>query len=119
MNRSIIYMSTFSVLAIAIVAWAGGQSWRGKPVKDCERSLAKAIEYGSEEGEDDVELLLDQCPAPVQKTIKRESSGGQIVEIELEGARYEADIEIGSNVYEVEVLADGTLLRKHVDDDDD
>jgi hypothetical protein len=49
--------------------------------------------------DDDLEqaIKLTDCPKAVQKTLKRESRGGKIVEIEKEE-------EVGETVYEAEVI---------------
>lgn len=79
----------------------------------------------AEDGE--VEVKLADCPEAVQKTLKRESTGGKIEEIEKETEDgktvYEAEIVIDGKEYEVEVAEDGTLLSKvlegKADDDGD
>ena len=57
------------------------------------------------------------------KTLKRESRGGEIEEIEKEiedgKAVYEAEVEFGDMEYEIEIAEDGTLLSKVLEEDDD
>jgi hypothetical protein len=71
---------------------------------------------------DEEEVKLSECPKAVQKTLKREAKGGKIVEIEREvedgETIYEAEIIIDGNEYEVEILEDGTLLSKILEDDE-
>jgi uncharacterized membrane protein YkoI len=71
-------------------------------------------------------VTLDQCPAAVQDTIKKEAAGGTIQEIEKETKGgvtiYEAEIVKDGKTVEIEVAADGKLLKSKVkagkDDDD-
>jgi hypothetical protein len=78
---------------------------------------------GNDPDEKETEVKLQDCPEPVQATLKREATGGSIEKIqrEREDGRevYEAEIEIGMHEYQAAVLADGTLLKKMLDDDDD
>jgi len=83
---------------------------------------------GDEDDEEEIEVKLSDCPKAVQKTLKRESKGGELEEItkETEGKRvvYEAEVEFGDDEYEVEVAAElaafvlspdmGTISVKHV-----
>jgi len=71
---------------------------------------------------DEEEVKLSECPKAVQKTLKREATGGKIVEIEREREDdeifYEADIIIDGQEYEVEVFQDGKLLSKVLEEVD-
>ncbi len=82
------------------------------------------------EGDDDeneVKVLLKDCPEAVQKTIKKEAGSGKIVEIEKEREHgkviYEAEVVIDGKEYELTVGEDGTLIEKEEegaeDDDED
>lgn len=81
------------------------------------------------QGKTEEKVTLDQCPAPVQETIKKESAGGTIKEIEKETEGgvtiYEAEFVKDGKTIEIEVAADGKLLKSKVedgkdeDDDDD
>jgi len=66
---------------------------------------------------------LQDCPKVVQKTLKRESKGGKIVEIEKEKEDgktiYEAEVMIGGKEYEVEIAECGTLLSKVLEAEED
>ncbi len=79
-------------------------------------------EEDAHQGEGEKGVKLEDCPTAVRKTLNREATGGSIEEIERkrDGDRvvYEAEIEIGGKDYEAEVLADGTLVKKTLDDDD-
>jgi uncharacterized membrane protein YkoI len=60
-------------------------------------------------------VTLDQVPAAVKATILKESAGGEIKEIEVEtrGGKsfYEAEFVRDGKTIEIQVAADGTLLR--------
>ncbi len=75
------------------------------------------------EEEVEVEIQLSDCPKGVQRTFKRESRGGKLEDLtkETEGKRtvYEAEVEIDGIDYEIEVLDDGTLLKKAIEEEDD
>ena len=77
----------------------------------------------ADDDEKEVKVKLKDCPKVVQKTLKRESKGGEIEEIvkETEDGKvvYEAEVEIDGKEYEIEVAEDGTLLSKVLEDDDD
>ncbi len=72
---------------------------------------------------EEVEVELSDCPRAVQKTLKRESRGGKIVEIERESEDgetiYESEVVIDGHAYEIEIAEDGTLLSKIIEEDDD
>jgi uncharacterized membrane protein YkoI len=67
----------------------------------------------------DVDIPLEQLPEAVRQTALREVKGGTITDIEQEtegGATvYEVEF-IDQNIkYELDIAADGTLLRRHRD----
>jgi uncharacterized membrane protein YkoI len=70
--------------------------------------------------EEEEEITLDQCPAPVKATILKEAKGGKIEEIEKEvedgKLLYEAELLIDGKEVEIKVAPDGKLLEKEVDD---
>ena len=72
-----------------------------------------------EEEEHEQKLELKQVPPAVRITIKRESFGGRITEIEKEkkGGRvvYEVDVKIGRREYELIIAPNGTLLVKKLE----
>jgi hypothetical protein len=61
-------------------------------------------------------VKLTELPKAVQKTLKRESRDGKIVEIEKEEEDgetiYEAEVMIDGKQYEIEIASDGILLSK-------
>ena len=81
-----------------------------------------AVTANADDGSEEVVELAD-CPKAVQKTLKRESKGGTIVEIERETEDgetiYEAEVEIDGKQYEVEITADGTLLSNELEEEDE
>jgi hypothetical protein len=67
----------------------------------------------------DVDMSLDELPEAVRQTALREVKGGTITDIEREIERgatvYEVEF-IDQNIkYELDIAADGTLLRRHRD----
>jgi hypothetical protein len=77
--------------------------------------------------EGDQALKLSDLPASVRRTLKRESRGGEIEDLERETENgrviYSADVEYetddGELVYEVEIAENGTLLHKVLEQGDD
>jgi uncharacterized membrane protein YkoI len=67
----------------------------------------------------DVALTLEELPEPVRQTVVREVKGGTIHEIERDddhGAiEYEVEFTADGLKYEIDVAADGSLLRRHRD----
>jgi len=76
-----------------------------------------------EEEEQEQKLELKQVPPAVRATIKRESFGGKITEIEKEkkGDRvvYEVDVKIRGKEYELLIAPNGTLLVKKLEADEE
>jgi uncharacterized membrane protein YkoI len=76
-----------------------------------------------DDDEDEEEVSIDQVPAAVKATILREAKGAAIKEIEKETKNgktvYEAEFVVGGKEIEIKVSADGTLLKREVEDDDD
>jgi len=72
--------------------------------------------------EETVKVKLTDCPAAVQKTLQRESGGGTLDEIDKQNdggqALYEAGVKLDGKNYDVLVAADGTLLKKELDEDE-
>ena len=68
-------------------------------------------------------ISLSDCPHSVQRTLKRESGDGKIDNIVRETDEgetvYEAEIQLVGKKYEVEIRADGTLLEKVLDEEDE
>jgi uncharacterized membrane protein YkoI len=62
-------------------------------------------------------ITVDQLPAAVQKTIKKEASGGSIGELEKETHKngkvvYEVEIVKNGKSTEIEVGADGKIIER-------
>ena len=76
-----------------------------------------------DEEDEDEQLSLDAVPEGVKSTILKEAAGGTLVEIErdLENGQeiYKAEFQLNGVTYEIKMAADGTLLKKAVDDEDD
>jgi uncharacterized membrane protein YkoI len=71
----------------------------------------------------EVQIKFSDCPAAVQKTLKREANGAKIEKVDQETAHgkpvYEVDVKIDGHNYEILVAEDGLLLSKALDEDDD
>lgn len=88
-------------------------------------------EEGKAEDKDDDDaestVTMAQLPKAVRRTLKRESRGGEIEELEREqesgrvvfSAEVEYETASGEKLYEIEIAEDGTLLSKVLDDDED
>jgi len=67
----------------------------------------------------DEDLALEQLPEPVRQTALREVKTGTITDIEREVERgatiYEVEFVDQNIKYELDIAADGTLLRRHRD----
>ena len=76
-----------------------------------------------EEEENEVVMKLADCPAAVQKTLKREADGATIDKVDKmskEGRNlYEIDVKIDGKNYEVIVTEEGLLLSKELDEEDE
>jgi hypothetical protein len=83
--------------------------------------IAKKLDEDEEEKE--VEMKLADCPAAVQKTLKREADGAKIDKVDKmskEGRNlYEIDVKIDGRNYEVIVTEEGLLLSKELDEEDE
>lgn len=76
-----------------------------------------------EKEEDEIKIKLADAPAAVQKTLQREAAGAAINEVvkETEDGKttYEAKVKIDGQEYEIKVAADGTLIEKRLEDEDE
>jgi uncharacterized membrane protein YkoI len=76
-----------------------------------------------EDEEDEVKVTIDQVPEAVKATILREAGDNKIKEIEAETKDgktvYEAEWIADGKEIEIKVAADGTILKKEVEDADD
>ncbi len=84
-------------------------------------SKAEEKSEGNEEDDEEETIKFADAPATVQKTLKREAGGTEIKEVVKETedgkATYEADVTIDGLAYEIQVAADGTLLKKMSEDE--
>jgi hypothetical protein len=73
--------------------------------------------------EEEVRLQLSECPAAVQKTLKREAGGSKIGDVvrfsQDADLVYIAELTLDENKYQVLVAKDGMLLHKLVADGED
>jgi len=76
-----------------------------------------------DDDDDGVAVTLDKVPAAVKATLEKAAEGGKIGKIECEKKGdttvYEAEVVIEGKEFEVKVAADGKLISKKVDDDDE
>ena len=72
---------------------------------------------------DELKIGLTDCPVAVQRTLKRESFNNEIKSVFKEGeedeAVYEAEVTVDGKNYEIRVAADGTLLEKEWEEEDE
>ena len=72
---------------------------------------------------EDIEVSIDAVPAAVRVTILAEAQGNAIEEIEVETENgvtvYEAEVVIDSQETDILVAADGTLLGREIEDEDE
>ena len=70
---------------------------------------------------DEVKLTIDQVPPAVKATILKESGGAAVDEIAKESEDgktvYTAEFMVGKDKYEASIAADGTLLKKKLEND--
>jgi len=73
--------------------------------------------------ENETEVSIEQVPEAVKTTLLAEANGGTINEIEMDTEDgqtvYEAEVIIDGVEVEIKVAADGTLLGKETEQDDD
>ena len=81
--------------------------------------LAKMLDDDDEETT--IEVKFSDCPAAVQKTLKRESRGAEIETVsevtKNEKTEYVAGAKIAGKKYEIVVREDGVLISKMLDQD--
>lgn len=91
----------------------------GKEVEDEEDD----DDDGDDDNEHEKQISLDQVPAAVKATILKQAGGNKIKEIEVEtrGGKktYEAEWVADGKEIEIKVAADGKLLGKQVEEEDD
>lgn len=95
--------------------------------QDGDDKEGESADDDDDEAEHDTPMKFEDLPEAVQKTLKRESAGGEIEELEKEvkGDRviYCADVEYetdeGELLYDIEIAENGTLLFKILDDEGD
>ena len=75
-----------------------------------------------EEG-NEVKMKFTEVPAAVQRTLTNASGGAKIESVDKETDKgvviYEADAKIDGKNYEIRVSADGNLISKKVDNEED
>jgi uncharacterized membrane protein YkoI len=89
--------------------------------------IEKALEEKDDDNDDKegevTEVKLVDCPATVQKTLKREANGADIDVVDKETkngkAIYEVDVKIDGKNYEIRVAEDGLLISKALDEEDE
>lgn len=81
-------------------------------------------EEDEDEDEEEEQIIsLDAVPAAVKATIEKEAAGAEIREVEMETEDgvtvYEAEVIIDGQEVDLKVAADGTLLGKEGEDEDE
>jgi uncharacterized membrane protein YkoI len=75
-----------------------------------------------EHEENEVKVSLNDVPAPVRATLDHESGGGTISSVDKEEKHgkmiYEADVISGGKNWEIKVDADGGLISKKIDEEE-
>jgi hypothetical protein len=75
--------------------------------------LFPALSYAGQD------VPLDQLPPAVRATVDRETSGGQITDIERDNEQgkviYEVEFTSGGKEYELDIAEDGKLLERRLD----
>jgi len=98
------------VLGLVVVGALASSAW------------AEEAKKGKAE-EEEKEVTLEQVPAAVKATILKEAGGNKVEEIEVETKDgrdvYEAEWKVDGKEVEIKVAADGTLLKKKVESDDE
>ncbi len=107
-------LCTFAA-AILIAASFAPQAWAAP---DADKSADKDDDDAQE-----VEVKLEDLPAPVRQTLTKAADGGTIKEIEKETENgktvYEAEVVIGGKTYEIKISESGKLISKKIDDEDE
>lgn len=107
------WMNRSKVWLLAVVLGVGG-SW-----------VALAFEKDDDKKEEANEVVLkfSDCPEAVRKTLTREARGAKIETVDLEAedgtVLFEADVVIDGKNYEILVAANGTLVAKKLDEEDE
>jgi hypothetical protein len=65
------------------------------------------------------DVTIDQLPPAVRATVERETTGGQITDIERDHEQgkviYEVEFTSGGKEYELDIAEDGKLLERRLD----
>jgi len=73
--------------------------------------------------ENEVKMSLDQVPAAARATLMREAGGATIKNVDKEDdhgrAIYETDVMVNGKNWEIKVDADGKLIGKKLDNEED
>jgi hypothetical protein len=86
--------------------------------------MASVAALRAEDEGKEVKSKFADCPAVVQKTLTAQAGGAKIETVDQETGKdgkvvYEADAVIGGKNYEIKVAADGTLISKAEDKEED
>jgi len=83
----------------------------------------EADDEDDEEEEQEEIVSLDAVPAAVKATIEKEAAGAEIKEVEMETEDgvtvYKAEVIIDGQEVDIKVVADGTLLGKEMENEDE
>lgn len=84
---------------------------------------AAFVRADEEDEGQEVKIKFSEAPAAVQKTLTEEAHGQTIKTLDKETRKsgkiaYEADVKIDGTNYEIVVAADGKLIHKKIDEED-
>lgn len=84
-------------------------------------ALSVSLTAGEKAGSDgDVQVTLNDLPAAVKGTLLQAAGNGTIEEIEKEASGiYSADVVLDGKKIDIEIAADGTLIKTEADDEDE
>jgi hypothetical protein len=72
--------------------------------------------------EKEKKISVSDCPKAVQKALKQEVGKGKLVDVDVRTIKgvaiYESEVWYGDLEYEIEITADGKLLKKVLEDEE-
>jgi hypothetical protein len=109
--------------SLKLVKYSGAQTAGDKTTVAASSAKAKKDEDDDDDDDDEVKINLADAPAAVQKTLQREAFGAELKKVAKESEEgkttYEAEVKIDGHEYVIKVAADGTLLEKELEDEDE
>lgn len=91
--------------------------------KEVDHEITVAADGKLLKAQDEREIKLDEAPAAVKATILKEADANKVDEVnevtQDKKVTYEAEFKANGKEVEVKVAADGTLLKREVEEEDD